>query len=102
MLLPIFDKRIQPMSNRTTRRNLLGLTGAGLLGPALAAQQEQKTVTAGPDLVVLNARVITVDSRQTRAKAVAIKHGRFLAVASNANVSNVIGQGTSTSDPLVA
>src|SRR5438874_13613640 len=98
MLVTDLRQGVQPMSHRTTRRNLLGITGAGILGPALAAQQQQKTVTAGPDLVALNARVITVDSRQPRAAAFAIKRGRFLAVGSNADVRNLIGQGTPTWD----
>ena len=51
-----------------------------------------------PDLVVFNARVITVDARHPRAEAFAIKNGRFLAVGSNADVRNLIRQGTPTWD----
>jgi len=90
------------MSNRKTRRDLLALTGAGLITPVLAAQpsvQQQKTSsTSAPELVVFNARVITVDSSQPRAEAFALKNGRFLAVGSNADVRNLIKQGTLTWD----
>jgi predicted amidohydrolase YtcJ len=90
------------MSNRKTRRDLLALTGAGLITPVLAAQpsvQQQKTSsTSAPELVVFNARVITVDSSQPRAEAFALKNGRFLAVGSNADVRNLIQQGTLTWD----
>jgi predicted amidohydrolase YtcJ len=86
------------MPNRSTRRELLALAGASLLTPALLAQQRENWSTAGPELVVSNARVITVDSRQPRAEAFAVKNGRFLAVGSNAEVRNLIRQGTPTFD----
>jgi predicted amidohydrolase YtcJ len=86
------------MSNRTTRRDLLALAGAGLITPALFAQRQENSSTAAPDLIVFNARVITVESRQPRAEAFAIKNGRFLAVGSNADVRNLIRPGTPTWD----
>ena len=86
------------MSNRKTRRELLALTGAGLLAPTLVAQTPENSSTAVPDLVVFNARVTTVDPRQPRAEAFAIKNGRFLAVGSSADVRNLIRQGTPTWD----
>ncbi|MGD0135202.1 MAG: amidohydrolase [Bryobacteraceae bacterium] len=86
------------MSNRKTRRDLLALTGASLITPVLAAQpsgqQQKNSSTSAPELVVFNARVITVDSRQPRAEAFALKNGRFLAVGSNADVRNLIQPGT--------
>jgi predicted amidohydrolase YtcJ len=90
------------MSNRKTRRELLALSGAGLITPVLAAQpsvqQQKNSSTSAPELVVFNARVITVDSRQPRAEAFALKNGRFLAVGSNADVRNLIQPGTPTWD----
>jgi predicted amidohydrolase YtcJ len=82
------------MSSRTTRRDLLALAGASLATPALRAQQQENPSTAAPELVVFNARVITVDSNNPRAEAFAIKNGRFLAVGSNADVRNLIRPGT--------
>ena len=82
------------MPNRTTRRDLLALTGASLIIPALGAQeQESPSTTSVPELVVFNARVFTVDPRQPRAEAFAIKNGRFLAVGSSADVRNLIRPG---------
>jgi predicted amidohydrolase YtcJ len=86
------------MSDRTTRRELLALTGAGLTARSLLAQQKETVSTAAPDLVVFNARVITVDPRLPRAEAFAIKNGRFLAVGSNVDIRNLVRQGTSTWD----
>src|SRR3984957_8883700 len=86
------------MSSRTTRRDLLALAGASLATPALLAQQQENSPTASPELIVFNARVITVDSGNPRAEAFAIKNGRFLAVGSNADVRNLIRPGTPTWD----
>jgi hypothetical protein len=86
------------MTNRRTRRDLLALTGASLVSPALFGQPQESSSTAAPDLVVFNARVTTVDPRQPRADAFAIKNGRFLAVGSNADVRNLIRKGTPTWD----
>jgi hypothetical protein len=60
------------MSSRTTRRDLLALAGASLATPALLAQQQENSSTASPELVVLNGRIITVDSRNPHAEAFAI------------------------------
>lgn len=85
------------MPNTVTRRDLFALAGASLLAPQLGAQQESaNNATAGPDLVVFNARVITVEARAPRAEAFAIKNGRFLAVGSNADIRNLIRPGRPT------
>jgi predicted amidohydrolase YtcJ len=86
------------MHNRTTRRDLLALAGASLVPPALLAQPQDNLSTAAPELVVFNARVTTVDARQPRAEAFAIKNGRFLAVGSSADVRNLLRKGTPTWD----
>jgi len=46
------------MINRKTRRDLLVLTGASLVSPALFARPQENPSTEAPDLVVFNARVI--------------------------------------------
>jgi predicted amidohydrolase YtcJ len=86
------------MHKRTTRRDLLAVAGASLVPPALLAQPQDNQSTAAPDLVVFNARVVTVDARQPRAEAFAIKNGRFLAVGSSAEVRNILRKGTPTWD----
>jgi predicted amidohydrolase YtcJ len=86
------------MSNRIHRRDLLALAGAGLIAPALRAQERENPSPSAPDLVVFNARVVTVDPRQPRAESFAIKNGRFLAVGSSADVRNLIRPGTPTWD----
>ncbi len=86
------------MPNRTTRRELLTLTGASLIPAALTGQQQREQPNAAPQLVVFNARVITADSRQPRVEAFAVQNGRFLATGSNAEVRNLIGSRTTAWD----
>ena len=85
---------------RITRGEFLRL-GAALAGgfsvgwrapgasPTAAAQTASSTITAEPDLIVINARVYTVDSTNPRAEAFAVKNGRFVAVGSTADVKNL-------------
>ncbi len=107
------------MTNRRSRREFLGLTGAGIAGvvsaPLLGAAADAAAAPANPvaaraqgqsaavraqdaDLVVHNAKVYTVDSRMPKAEAFAVKGGRFMAVGSNADIRGLIGKGTQTYD----
>lgn len=86
------------MHNRTSRRDLLALAGASLITPALGGQEQENRSTSAPELVVFNARVFTVNPREPRAEAFAIKNGRFLAVGSGADIRNLIRPGTPTWD----
>lgn len=95
---------------RSTRRDFMNLTGvslAGLAGASLpgaptsaaaAALQGPATGRPEPDLVVVNAKVYTLDTQQPRAEAFAVKNGRFVAVGSSADVRNLAGQATQTFD----
>lgn len=89
---------------RITRNQFLGLgaalAGAGVaarsgidLAASAAASAAQTATVAGPgveaDLIVVNARVYTIDRAQPRAEAFAVKNGRFIAVGSNADIRNV-------------
>ncbi|HXV86727.1 MAG TPA: amidohydrolase [Gemmatimonadales bacterium] len=68
-----------------------------------AERQAERTQAAasqdpGPDFVVVNARVYTVDAAQPRAEAFAVKHGRFTAVGSTADIRNLATRGTRVMD----
>jgi predicted amidohydrolase YtcJ len=71
------------------------LAGVGVASRATlpAATQTPPAAQAGPgvepDLIVVNARVYTVDAAQPRAEAFAVKHGRFIAIGSTADVKNL-------------
>ena len=82
------------MSDRQTRREFMGLTASGMAGfltrPRL--RDVRATLSAllernpDPDLVVINARVYTMDPTVARAEAFAVGEGRFTAVGSTADM----------------
>jgi predicted amidohydrolase YtcJ len=72
------------MSHEPSRREFLGTLAAFSLFPL---EQEK------PDLILHNANIFTVNSKEPRAQAVAIGRGRFLAVGSDADVLNLAGVG---------
>jgi hypothetical protein len=51
-----------------------------------------------PDLILTRGNVVTMDPRQSRAEAVAVKDGRFLAVGSDADVRHLARAGTEVVD----
>jgi predicted amidohydrolase YtcJ len=95
------------MKKHTNRREFLGLTGAGVAGlaggsfPRAKAFGETEITDSGPghaDLVVVNAKVFTVDSRAPRAEAFAVKDSRFIYVGNTAEAKAFLGKGTRTID----
>ena len=96
------------MKTRTrSRREFVGLTGAGIAGlasapwldrPAGAAQAVAAADTQDVDLVVFNAKVYTVDATMPRAEAFAVKAGRFVAVGTSQQMRALAGKSTQTFD----
>src|SRR5271170_3998354 len=93
--------------DRRSRREFLGLIGAGAAGlvggGALPASLFAQAQSAGSDalhadLVVVNAKVYTVDSRMPKAEAFAVSSGRFVSVGSTAEAKALIGTGTQVFD----
>jgi len=86
--------------HRRSRREFIGLAGAGIAGIIHGPWLGSAVAAEGPDadLVVFNAKVYTVDSRTPKADAFAIKAGRFTAVGSAADIKSLIGKGTQTYD----
>jgi predicted amidohydrolase YtcJ len=70
------------------------LAGVGIAG--LLCERAQ-AAEGDAELVVINARVYTVDSRE-RAEGFAVKAGRFLAVGTTEEMKGLIGKGTQTFD----
>ena len=95
------------MSERRSRREFMGLTTAGAAGiltrpwlgesggffPAPNAQGQQGV---DPDLVVINAKVYTMDTAMPRAEAFAVSGGRFVAVGANSAIKGLAGKRTQT------
>jgi predicted amidohydrolase YtcJ len=72
----------------------IGLTIIALAGLAWTARQG----SSGPDLLLLNARVYTVDAQRPWAEAVAVKGDRIAAVGSTAELRALAGPNTRTID----
>jgi predicted amidohydrolase YtcJ len=92
------------MKQRHSRRDFLGLTGAGIAAavgaPRLGVARAMAAVLdpQDADLVVFNAKVYTVDARAPRAEAFAVKAGRFVAVGSTQDMKALIGKDTQSLD----
>jgi predicted amidohydrolase YtcJ len=71
--------------------------GRNIVAP-LAAQPAAGATLTEPDLVVINARVLTSDAAAPRAEALAVKHGRFMAVGSSSDVRNLASSRTTIVD----
>ena len=69
------------MPKRLTRRDVFALTSASLASPSLFAQQQENRPADAPDLVVLNARVITVNPRQPHAEVSRSRNRKSLLAA---------------------
>ncbi len=86
---------------RVSRRRFLTLAGSGAgalawaRSPRMAAWAQEPVAHANdPDLVVVNAKIYTVDEHLPRAEAFAIKGGRFQAVGSSADIRNLARRDT--------
>jgi predicted amidohydrolase YtcJ len=68
---------------------------AGLLLLAIAFGAAPLSQTLAPaDVVLLNAKILTVDDKFTEARALAVREGRFVAVGTNEDVRAYIGSAT--------
>ncbi len=80
-------------------KSVLAVTGL-ILAVAGTSGRNASNAQAAPaaDVVVINAKVITVDAASRIAQAVAIRDGRFVAVGSSAEVRRLVGDGTRVID----
>ena len=94
-------------NERHSRREFLGIAGAGLADAATGASFESAALgqsngarkdPQAADLVVYNANIYTVDDNEPRVQALAIKDGRFAVVGSNESARRLIGKGTQSLD----
>lgn len=77
---------------RASRRGFLGSAGALWAGTAFAAEPQ------APDLIVLNARVHTMDDKAPRAEAFAVRGDRFTAVGRSDEIRSLAGPKTRVMD----
>ena len=95
------------MSDRRSRREFMGMTVAGAAGALVpswvqaSASSERTAVVAralDPDLVVVNAKVYTMDGVTPRAEALAISGVRFVAMGRSAAIRALAGKRTQVID----
>src|SRR5476651_403109 len=94
------------MMAKYTRGEFLGFGAAlasaftlGRLPGSDGIVSAQPVASAGePDLIVINARVLTSDTAMPRAEAFAVKNGRFTAVGSTSDVRNLATARTTVMD----
>jgi predicted amidohydrolase YtcJ len=100
------------MPNRPSRREFLGLSAAGALGAVMPGRAlpgatrdasssfafADQTSAIDPDLVVINAKVYTVDTTMPRAQAFAVNAGKFVAVGTTAEMRSLAGKRTRVID----
>lgn len=66
--------------------------------PWMHAESQAQSTGGKADLIVVNARLYTMDDALARPEAFAVKDGRFLAVGSASDVRNLAGPGTQVID----
>lgn len=93
------------MSNRHSRREFLGIGAAGALSALVPLRLSGATLTSwattmavDPDLIVINAKVYSVDAAVPRAQAFAVNAGRFVAVGTTAEMRAIAGKRTQVID----
>ena len=83
------------------RRAFIGMAGAGIAGISAARWSAAAGLFADArdaELVVINAKVYTVDPRRPKADAFAVRGGKFIALGTDAQVRGLIGKNTRTID----
>jgi len=92
------------MADRRTRREFMGLTAAGAAGALtpswLGAASGALATSAAfdPDLVVVNAKVYTMERTTPRAQAFAVSGGRFVAIGTTAEMRSLVRKRTQLID----
>ena len=85
---------------RYTRGEFFGLGAALAAGirPFSSQDSSRRVDGLGPDLVLLNGKVYTVEQGQLRAEAFAVKNGRFVAVGTTDEIRGLVAKGTEVID----
>jgi predicted amidohydrolase YtcJ len=79
-----------------------GFTAGRSSGPVSAEAAQPASAAVEADLVVTNARVLTMEPAAPRAEAFAVKDGRFIAVGASADIRNLASARTRVIDAAQA
>src|SRR5262245_10342291 len=83
---------------RRAKLRSLGVAFALLAAPGLSGAQVPAELLAYPNLVIVNAKVLTVDQQFTVAEAVAMRDGKILAVGTTEQIRRLVGPSTRVVD----
>ncbi len=95
------------MTDKRSRREFMGLSAAataGLLSPSLLGAASSSSPhgwadrAIDPDLVVINAKVYTMDTVTPRAEAFAVSNSRIVAVGTSSEIRSLSGRRTRVMD----
>src|SRR5688500_14568915 len=84
------------MANQYNRREFMGVAMAGAAG--IAARPVLSAADTNPDLVVVNAKIYTMDPRLPRADAFAVSDGKFAAIGSTSEMRSLARRRTRVID----
>ena len=76
----------------------LAVVGAAMWFAGAAPAAAQQGDFNAPDLVLINAKVLTLDQRSTVTEAVAVRDGKILATGSSASIKSLAGARTRVLD----
>ncbi|MCP4621126.1 MAG: amidohydrolase [Bradyrhizobium sp.] len=76
----------------------LAVVGAGMWFVGATPAAAQQAGLNAPDLVLINAKVLTLDERSTVTEAVAVRDGKILATGSSASIKSLAGARTRVLD----
>ena len=78
-------------SNRRTLLKAAGVIAAGFGLRSIPA--DAQSASAGPDVILYNGKITTLDRQNPEAQAVAIREGRFVAAGTDRDVMAQAGAG---------
>jgi predicted amidohydrolase YtcJ len=86
------------IKNRRAFLESSGFTAAAMMGSSMLSSAKAFEDDPTPDLVVINAKVTTMDPKMPIAQAFAIRAGRFVAVGNSTEIKSLAGPKTRTYD----
>jgi predicted amidohydrolase YtcJ len=85
-------------ARRVAMLALIGVAPALLPTPAISQGTAPQLDGGAPETILINGKIVTLDTRSDIAEAVAIRDGKFLAVGSNRQIEALAGKHTTTVD----
>jgi predicted amidohydrolase YtcJ len=77
---------------------VLAVVGAGLCLAGISPAAAQQADLNAPDIVVINGKILTMDSQSSVAEALAVRDGKILATGSNVSIKSLAGAQTRVID----